>query len=684
MMYPPYARDLEATPTLDLIVDQLAGMQDWMARLVEDAVAQRRAAWRGVAADASRGMLRQLLGCSGVSAGIVSRQALASGDWGDIESVEAECGLGLPAAGLIGRPRAAVAPVAVVMPPSDVSPEDWFGLTDRLPAGQQLARHVLAAGWRVVCPRPFAPLPIGVRLRDYPTFGAPPTGRDEVWRLATQLGVTLAGLELQSALACLALAAADAADEAFTAVGMGDGGRLALMLAAVDGRCERVIAADAFGDRSGPRAAFPWPELIHGWALNFGDAELAALILPRRVTLIDALGRLASAGYRGELAACEALCGAQPARRAAEHRAEAVGQALAELGARMETEPSRPEDPATAGDQAALRARERHERTCQRLRECLDEAAQLRERRSFEDLAGRRAEWQALVGHYPAPDAPLEARGRLAAPEFQTETVATYEVCVPVFTDPPVFVRGLLAVPKNIAAGERRAAVVCSHGWEDTPELAHQPGVYNAFALRLAERGTVTWAPQSYFRSEHAIHSLYRMAGLLGKTEFGLMARLHGRSLDYLSSLPFVDPGRIAFYGLSYGGYTALWLNGLEPRFAAVVCSGHFNDWQAKTTGRNDASYLYTENASMYAPGILTRFNHGDLAALACPRPFLIEAGDEDWVTRRAWVESEFARARAVYALHGATGRIELAWERGGHQVYGRRSFAFLDTWLRG
>jgi dienelactone hydrolase len=688
-MNQPYSRDLGTASTLDLIADQLAGMQDWMARLVEATAAKRRAAWPGAPVDAWRGTLRQLLGCAEAPVAPASRLALASGEQGEIEAVSAEHGPGLTVSGVIGRPRAAGAPLIVALPPSDVSPEDWFGLTGRLPVSQQLARHLLASGWRVACPRPFAPLPLGAQLTDYPAFGAPPTARDEVWRLATQLGLPLAGFEVQNALACLALAGQAGEVEPYAAAGLGDGGRLSLMLAAVDLRCTRLVAAGAFGDRADPRSAFPWAELIHGWGLRFGDAELAAMVLPRPVTLIDALGRMAGAGYRGELAACQALCGAQPARRAAEHPAEAVGQMLAELGAQMDAKarpPAAPGEaaPGAASAQAECRAVERHERACRQLRGLLDLASQQRERRAFDDLAARRAEWQTLVGQHPAPDAPLEPRGRLAGPEFQTGAVATYEVCVPVYADPPVFVRGLLAAPRDIPAGERLPAVVCAHGWEGTPELAHQPGVYGAFALRLAERGFVTWAPQSYFRSEHAIHGLYRMASIIGKTEFGLMARLHGRALDYLAGLPFVDPRRIAFYGLSYGGYTALWLNGLEPRFAAVVCSGHFNDWQPKTTGRNEASYLYTENASMYAPGLLTRFNHGDLAALACPRPFLVEAGDEDWIMRREWVEREFARARAVYALHGAASRIELAWEHGGHRVYGRRSFEFLDAWLRG
>ena len=72
------------------------------------------------------------------------------------------------------------------------------------------------------------------------------------------------------------------------------------------------------------------------------------------------------------------------------------------------------------------------------------------------------------------------------------------------------------------------------------------------------------------------------------------------RVLDYLSTLPFVDKERFAFYGLSYGGFTALWTGPAEPRFKAVICSGHFNDWSAKTTDLTQGtSFLFYPKLSI-------------------------------------------------------------------------------------
>jgi dipeptidyl aminopeptidase/acylaminoacyl peptidase len=54
------------------------------------------------------------------------------------------------------------------------------------------------------------------------------------------------------------------------------------------------------------------------------------------------------------------------------------------------------------------------------------------------------------------------------------------------------------------------------------------------------------------------------------------------RFIDFLQPLPFEKGERIGYYGLSYGGYSAIWMAPLESRITASVISGHFNDWTPK------------------------------------------------------------------------------------------------------
>ena len=45
---------------------------------------------------------------------------------------------------------------------------------------------------------------------------------------------------------------------------------------------------------------------------------------------------------------------------------------------------------------------------------------------------------------------------------------------------------------------------------------------------------------------------------------------------------PFVDGQRIAFYGLSYGGETAMRVPTILEKYCLSICSGDFNQWTRK------------------------------------------------------------------------------------------------------
>ena len=71
--------------------------------------------------------------------------------------------------------------------------------------------------------------------------------------------------------------------------------------------------------------------------------------------------------------------------------------------------------------------------------------------------------------------------------------------------------QGILLVPKNMAAGERRPVVVCQHGLEGRPSMLTEPGSDNKFyhraAGRLAERGFITYSPQNPYIFENSFAS---------------------------------------------------------------------------------------------------------------------------------------------------------------------------------
>jgi dienelactone hydrolase len=252
-----------------------------------------------------------------------------------------------------------------------------------------------------------------------------------------------------------------------------------------------------------------------------------------------------------------------------------------------------------------------------------------------------------------------------------------------------VEVYGNLLVPQGIQG--RAAAVVCQHGLSGTPEMITGIGQkedtpYHEFGRRLAERGYVVFAPLIlHYHPVEWTNQQVRMADAAGMMRVAVAVAQTRRVVDFLQSLPFVDPRRIGYYGLSYGGYSALWISPLEERLAAVVVSGHFNDWRSKITVDTTAtSYLLHPDEDFYNWDVLHRFTHVELVAMDAPRPVCIEHGTRDGITTPEWTAGAWKQLARVRDHLGLSNRIILAHFDGIHEVRCEESFAFLDRFLRG
>jgi dienelactone hydrolase len=293
------------------------------------------------------------------------------------------------------------------------------------------------------------------------------------------------------------------------------------------------------------------------------------------------------------------------------------------------------------------------------------------------------AEYRRLVGEVPTAASPLRPRSELVL------STKKYRACrVLLNLTGGIEVYGNLLVPEGIHG--RAAAVVCQHGLSGTPEMITGIGQkedtpYHEFGRRLAERGYVVFAPLIlHYHPVEWTNQQVRMADAVGMMRAALAVAQTRRVVDFLQSLPFVDPKRIGYYGLSYGGYSALWISPLEERLAVVVVSGHFNDWRSKITADTTAtSYLLHPDEDFYNWDILHRFTHVELVAMDAPRPVCIEYGTRDGITTPEWTAYAWKQLAAVRDHLGLSGRIILAQFDGVHEVRGEESFVFLDRFLR-
>jgi dienelactone hydrolase len=122
------------------------------------------------------------------------------------------------------------------------------------------------------------------------------------------------------------------------------------------------------------------------------------------------------------------------------------------------------------------------------------------------------------------------------------------------------------------------------------------------------------------------------------------------RSLDFLLSLPEVDPARVAVTGASGGGTQSFILGAIEDRLA-----GSFPAVMVSTAMQGGCT---CENAS----GLRVHTGNVEFAALAAPKPQGLTCAN-DWTVEMA--AKGFPELQALYGLLGARDRVEL--NRGEH-----------------
>jgi dienelactone hydrolase len=636
---------------------------------------------------------------------------------------------GVNGEGLLLRPEHPVARI-VAIPDADWSPEMLAGLAPGVEPEAQMARRLAEAGCEVLVPvlidrsDTWSGIP-GIKMTNQPH-------REWVYRMAFEVGRHIIGYEVQKVLAGVDWFTHENSSRPLPIgiAGYGEGGLLALYSAALDSRIQATLVSGYFQSRQEV-----WKEPVYRdvWALlhEFGDAELASLISPRALIVEASHGPHVS----GPPPSTKERAGAAPNGRLDTPPLESV---------RMEVERAKPffdglhaagrlrlmvsgdgngppgstEALAALFDSLGIKTKLPESRARLQHQPVNPVDASVRLHRQFDQLVHytqvlirqspakriafwakadasspqrwkettrpyRNYIWDEVIGRLPSPSVPSNARTRLVydEPKFRG-----YEVMLDVWPD--VFAYGILLVPKNIQPGERRPVVVCQHGLEGRPQDVADPKIdseyYHRFAVRLAEQGFVTYAPQNPYIGEDRFRVIQRRAHPLKLALFSFILGQHQRTLEWLSGLPYVDAARIGFYGLSYGGKTAVRVPPLLENYALSICSADFNEWVWKTTNIDSSySYLLTREYDMIEFDFANVVNYSDLANLMAPRPFMVERGHGDGVAPDEEVAYEYAKVRQFFDVKmKMPDRTEIEFFNGPHTINGKGSFDFLKRHL--
>ena len=612
----------------------------------------------------------------------------------------------------------------VALPDADWTPEMIAGVTDDLPASVQFARRLAAAGCRVI-------VPLLINRDDTysgnPTLGAMTNQphREFIYRMAFELGRHIIGYEVQKVLSLVDWMSHS--EIPIGVIGYGEGGLIALYSAAADTRIQATAVSGYFQSRQEV-----WREPIYRnvWGLlhEFGDAEIASLIAPRPLIIEasrgpevpgppasragrggGAPGQLVSPPVDSVQAECDRArdfyqqLGAENAFHlvSPEDRLpgsqETLNTLLTELGVE-DAHIDRYHLPASPPDIDDFDYEARQKRQFIQLvdltQRFLQEAASRRQQFFWEktdttSLArweetctdAKTYFWDEVIGRCPAPDAPTNPKTRLL---YDEPNWKGYEVVLDVWKD--VFAYGILLLPNDLQPGEQRPVVVCQHGLEGRPQDTADPkieSVYHSYAAHLADRGFIAYAPQNPYIGLDAFRVIQRKANPIKWSLFSLIIRQHERTLDWLAEQPSVDAERMGFYGLSYGGKTAMRVPAVLDRYACSICSADFNEWIVKNaTFHSRYSYMFGGEYEMPEFDLGNTFNYGEMAGLIAPRPFMVERGHEDGVAPDEWVAHEFAVVRRLYVQLGIADRTEIEFFDGGHQINAEATFRFLHRHL--
>lgn len=686
---------LPGTKPLELSGDLAEVMVKGIAKNLEQATIATKANRRPV-----RGQLARILGVVDPRVSFVAPQLsgtltapalLAEGPHFRVYGVRWPVLEGVNAEGLLLEPRSKARARVVALPDSDGLPEQFL-----------VAQRLAAAGSQVLVPVLIDRNNTHSGVARFRMTNQ--THREFLYRTAFTLGRHIWGYEVQKVLAAVDWFEAQADHVPIGVWGYGEGGGIALFSAALDTRISVAGISGYFQPREGL-----WKEPLYrnvfGLLKDFGDAELASLVSPRKLIIEAAPGPTvdgpptATSQRRG--AAPGVLVPATPDLVHAEvTRARAFSHGdymtLAANGeeaftAALELKPS---------DTAALPIPQRDtaDRQQRQFQEILQHTQRLiRASETVRDSLWeknapalvREKLWNDVIGRLPDSGMPLAVKTRKAY--FGTGWHG-YDVVYDVAPD--VIGYGVLLLPNDLLPGEKRPVVVAQHGLEGRPqhlfaleEVEQKDGratnfhYYQNIGSKLVQRGYVVYMPQNPYIGD--FRKINRLANPLGLTMFSFILAQHERLLDWLTSLDYVDAKRIGFYGLSYGGKTALRVPPLLQRYALSICSGNFNEWIHKVSSV-DAPYTYPFTQEWEIPefDLASVANHAEMAKLMAPRPFMVERGHRDGVGVDEWVAYEYAKVKRYYDEMKIGDRTELEYFDGPHKIHAVGTLEFLRKHL--
>ena len=641
--------------------------------------------------------------------------------------------------GLLLEPKTKPIANIVALPDADQTPEQLVGLSPGIDVQSQFARRLAENGYQVLVP---------VLISRSLLFEGTPkqkTYRDWIYSQAFHMGRHVIGYEVQKVVSAIDwFKQSGGKDQKIGVVGYAEGGLIAFHSAAIDKRIDAVLVSGYYQSREKVWEE-PIYRNIYGLLAEFGDAEIASLIAPRPLVIEHSkipekvekntkkplhIDEFSKTGYKGSLktplfkdvnSEFDRIDSITKQGFQSKYLINDQGGEPIEFGSKRALE----RFVSLLGDSSPLTIS--NERPHEYRNNFNPEERQIRQVAELEDHVQwllrisdqarndfflnkvmpefKERQWSSKAWHpYYSPDRFIEQgkgyrkylqehilgkfEDTKLSPNAQTRKVYNrekwtgYEVVLDVYSN--LNAAGILLLPKDLKAGERRPVVVCQVGRNGLPQNVIEGSTsYNDMAAKLVDQGFIVFTPYVLYNGEDRYRWLDRKANTIKKTLFSFIIAQHEQILHWLGELPYVDKNRIAFYGKSYGGETAMRVPSVLEGYCLSICSGDFGDWTAKVVDTQfKGSFVNTIEWEMPYFNMGNTFSYAEMAYLIFPRPFMVERGHDDLVQPDSWVASEFAKVRYLYAQFNSVDRIGIQYFNGGHASKNDETFKFLHKHL--
>ncbi|MEE2995568.1 MAG: alpha/beta hydrolase [Pseudomonadota bacterium] len=159
---------------------------------------------------------------------------------------------------------------------------------------------------------------------------------------------------------------------------------------------------------------------------------------------------------------------------------------------------------------------------------------------------------------------------------------------------------GVVHRPDDMAAGERRPAVLILHGFGSRKDAGNVTGPTNMF---------MNWG---YVVLRFDMRGCGDSDGLFGHLLCLDQVDDTRAAIDFMQSRPEVDPDRIAVVGSSFGAAVAVYSGGVDKRVAAVISSGGWGNGERKFRGQHPGEEAWRKFTSMLERGRKHREENGE------------------------------------------------------------------------